>query len=171
MKPRAFRDRSPLNAGGTGHGLGFGPNLTPMVDVVMVILIFFMAATSLLGPEWFLPAGLADPQAAVIAAAPGANPESFITLPEVTLTVRLDTQKVAQSGPNEPFETVARFEGSEPQVLDAFVESFRAAADGLLAGDPGRALTIVPADGVPWDRVIAMHEAASEAGFRRVILE
>ena len=32
----------------------YGPNMTPMVDVVMVILIFFMASTAFLGPEWFL---------------------------------------------------------------------------------------------------------------------
>ena len=27
----------------------FGPNMTPMVDVVLVILIFFMAATTIAG--------------------------------------------------------------------------------------------------------------------------
>src|SRR6056297_968705 len=32
----------------------FGPNMTPMVDVVLVILIFFMAATTIAGQEWFL---------------------------------------------------------------------------------------------------------------------
>lgn len=31
-----------------------GPNMTPMVDVVMVILIFFMASASILGPTWLL---------------------------------------------------------------------------------------------------------------------
>ncbi len=34
-----------------GH---IGPNMTPMVDVVMVILIFFMASASILGPTWLL---------------------------------------------------------------------------------------------------------------------
>ena len=31
-----------------------GPNMTPMVDVVMVILIFFMTWMSFVGAEWFL---------------------------------------------------------------------------------------------------------------------
>ena len=31
-----------------------GPNMTPMVDVVMCILIFFMLGTSLASPELFL---------------------------------------------------------------------------------------------------------------------
>ena len=40
--------------------LHFGPNMTPMVDVVMVILVFFMASTAFIGPEWLLRIGLAE---------------------------------------------------------------------------------------------------------------
>ncbi len=40
----------------------FGPNMTPMVDVVMVILIFFMAGSSILGPEWFIGARVEEEQ-------------------------------------------------------------------------------------------------------------
>ncbi|MCP2732564.1 biopolymer transporter ExbD, partial [Limnofasciculus baicalensis] len=36
------------------HDLHYGPNMTPMVDVVMVILVFFMASAVFLGPEWYL---------------------------------------------------------------------------------------------------------------------
>jgi len=32
--------------------------MTPMVDVVMVILIFFMASAAFLGAEWFLKAAI-----------------------------------------------------------------------------------------------------------------
>lgn len=35
-----------------------GPMMTPMVDVVLVILIFFMASTTIAGYEWFLEAGV-----------------------------------------------------------------------------------------------------------------
>jgi biopolymer transport protein ExbD len=31
-----------------------GPNMTPMVDVVMVILIFFMLGSSFASPDWYL---------------------------------------------------------------------------------------------------------------------
>ena len=31
-----------------------GPNMTPMVDVVMVILIFFMLGSSFVSPDWYL---------------------------------------------------------------------------------------------------------------------
>jgi biopolymer transport protein ExbD len=47
-----------------------GPNMTPMVDVVMVILIFFMATASVLGPDWFLKTSL--PRAAASDAPAGA---------------------------------------------------------------------------------------------------
>lgn len=50
----AFRQRS-ARAVYEAHS---GPNMTPMVDVVMVILIFFMASAAMLGPEWFLKAAL-----------------------------------------------------------------------------------------------------------------
>ena len=45
-----------------GH---IGPNMTPMVDVVMVILIFFMASASILGPTWLLRSTLPPNSAAV----------------------------------------------------------------------------------------------------------
>jgi biopolymer transport protein ExbD len=41
-----------------------GPNMTPMVDVVMVILIFFMASAAIMGPEWFLRSALEKKEAA-----------------------------------------------------------------------------------------------------------
>src|SRR4051812_37590647 len=58
-----------------------GPNMTPMVDVVMVILIFFMASTAFLGPEWFLKTHLP----AASAAPPSDAPEP--TRLRVTLTL------------------------------------------------------------------------------------
>jgi biopolymer transport protein ExbD len=64
------------------YDMHYGPNMTPMVDVVMVILIFFMASTAFLGPEWFLKTYLPTRSAAASATttkrmevvlAPGAN--------------------------------------------------------------------------------------------------
>ncbi|MFZ4431104.1 MAG: biopolymer transporter ExbD [Phycisphaerales bacterium] len=56
-----FRNRSARAT----HESHYGPNMTPMVDVVMVILIFFMASAAILGPEWFIKSNLP-----VMAAAP-----------------------------------------------------------------------------------------------------
>ncbi|MFT5423396.1 MAG: biopolymer transport protein ExbD [Phycisphaerales bacterium] len=161
---RAFRARSVMpgaGSGGGGHGLGFGPNLTPMVDVMMVILIFFMAATAFLGPEWFLRSSLP-------AAAPQPEPiDSDSDTPAIVLpTMRLRVVLRQESG-----KTVAEFEGAGAQPLDRFLEAFGAAAPGLVAGDEPRSITISPTGGVPWEDVIAVHEAASGAGFGAVRLE
>lgn len=51
---RHLRRRDALHV----YSLHFGPNMTPMVDVVMVILIFFMASAAFLGNEWFLRAAI-----------------------------------------------------------------------------------------------------------------
>jgi hypothetical protein len=37
-----------------------GPNMTPLVDVVMVVLVFLMLAGSFAGADHFLPAPMAD---------------------------------------------------------------------------------------------------------------
>jgi len=58
-RSRPLRQRNIFQQGGR-----FGPNMTPMVDVVLVILIFFMASTAFIGPEWFLRAALPSDQAA-----------------------------------------------------------------------------------------------------------
>ncbi|NNM85290.1 MAG: biopolymer transporter ExbD [Phycisphaerales bacterium] len=39
---------------GMQHNVHVGPNMTPMVDVVMVILIFFMLGSSFSSPDWYL---------------------------------------------------------------------------------------------------------------------
>lgn len=56
---KPFRRRNALAV----HEMHYGPNMTPMVDVVMVILIFFMSSTAILGPEWSLRTSLPKVQA------------------------------------------------------------------------------------------------------------
>ena len=55
MRSRPLKQRNIF-----GNKGRFGPNMTPMVDVVLVILIFFMAATTIVGQEWFLKADLPE---------------------------------------------------------------------------------------------------------------
>lgn len=65
------------------HELDFGPNMTPMVDIVMVILVFFMGATTFAGAEWFL--NMAVPRAA----APGDVQGDPFDLPPARFDIRL----------------------------------------------------------------------------------
>lgn len=111
------------------------PDMTPMVDVVMVILIFFMTSTALVGPELLLRARVAPdtkqsptnapliaPAALVIrleAGASGASLASGLGLTAVStfeMIARIDTRAadlrsgeipiVIQSHPRVPYQSV-----------------------------------------------------------------
>jgi biopolymer transport protein ExbD len=129
----------------------YGPNMTPMVDVVMVILIFFMASTAFLGPEWFLKTHL--PRAG---AAPPANQ------PEPT---RLHV--VLTTGPEN--RTVAAMDllgGLTLDQLDAMIadRAKSASAENVV-------VLIAPGATVPYDDVVRVHEMCARAGVTKVGLE
>jgi biopolymer transport protein ExbD len=129
----------------------YGPNMTPMVDVVMVILIFFMASTAFLGPEWFLKTHL--PRAG--ATPPANQPEP--TRLHVVLTM----------GPeNKTLATVGVLSGLTMEQLDAKVaeEAKRASADNVV-------VLIAPGATVPYDDVVKVHEMCARAGVTKVGLE
>ena len=82
IPPRGFRRRDA--AALAAHD--FGPNMTPMVDIVMVILIFFMAGTAFIGPEWFLSVGVAPGAAAK---PPDAEAQRDFDIPAARSALRL----------------------------------------------------------------------------------
>jgi len=61
-----------------------GLMMTPMVDVVLVILIFFMASTTIAGYEWFLEAAVEAP-----VEAEGMVEEARFSLPAAVIDVDL----------------------------------------------------------------------------------
>src|SRR5215212_5500861 len=73
-----------LNVGQKIH-YDAGPNMTPLVDIVMVILIFLMLTGSFVGSEHFLVSNLPISQAGVGAVAP---PPGFI--PDEPIEIRVD---------------------------------------------------------------------------------
>jgi biopolymer transport protein ExbD len=134
--------------------LHYGPNMTPMVDVVMVILIFYMAAASFVGPEWFLNALVPQRHQ------PRADASGGLVLPPARFTVRL-----AMDGAGR---TSASGLGLAGVGLDAM--SNRIAA---LTGDVGAdeiMIEIIPAPDVPYQDVIRVHDACERAGVDRVSL-
>src|SRR4051812_15504104 len=64
-----------------------GPNMTPLVDVVMVILIFLMLCGSFVGTEHFLVSNLPISQGGVGGVAP---PPGFI--PDEPIEIRIDSR-------------------------------------------------------------------------------
>lgn len=129
--------------------LHYGPNMTPMVDVVMVILIFFMASASVLGPEWFLKTAL--PRAR-------ATPQIDPTKEPVRLRIELAREG---SGP-----TTVSIDGGPSQGLARLAarvdERQRAAAGAELI------VLIAPGPSVPYNDVVRVHEICFGTGISKV---
>lgn len=149
-----------------------GPNMTPMVDVTMVILIFFMASTAILGPEIMLKAGVARESVAA-APAPAASTSPF-TLDAPDFTVHL---RAGAAG-----TVVADGLGLVGASLAEAQRALAALARDLgVTPSPERSAAAPPDDnaprivieaeaGVPWHAVVAVHDACLEAGLTRVSL-
>lgn len=123
-----------------------GPNMTPMVDVVMVILIFFMASAVVLGPEWFVPARL--PKTDAVAPAAATTPP-----PRVVLTLTRDGSA-----------TVIDANGTRVQL-----GQLAGVLSNLTQSRFDDAIILVqPEADVPYEDVVRVHAACSEAGYRKV---
>lgn len=130
-----------------------GPNMTPMVDVVMVILIFFMASAAMLGPEWLLRSHLAKRGPA--SAAP-ANAEP--------LRVRIGLS------PGPGGETVVMLErGSDGAVqtnLDQVPSLLGTVAKS--AGADQVVVLIAPDARAPYEAIVRIHEICARLGITQV---
>ncbi len=144
--------------------LHFGPNMTPMVDVVMVILVFFMASAAFLGPEWFLKAlvPVEPPEGAGSVAAPTARKDPVPPPRRIEITLDLDPRGT----------TVATGAGKAGVSVDEIGAALAAEARGLPGVDTAapHALEVLirPAARVPYRDVVRVHEAAQRAGITRV---
>lgn len=151
---RPFRRRSALHQ----RSLHFGPNMTPMVDVVMVLLVFFMASAAFVGPEWFLKGLVAKK------APPPATPGAGVT-PPVTPDLRprpLEITLETAEGGGVVASGLRRVRVPMAEVLDA-----------LRVFCEGEDLTkievvIRPAPGVAMQDVVRLHEGCERLGLQRV---
>jgi biopolymer transport protein ExbD len=137
------------------YELHAGPNMTPMVDVVMVILIFFMASTVIVGPELLLRAGLDRTRA--VGGGEARDPAFAIEAPSFTVRLHVEESRVVVSGLGL---------ASNP------LRHVRDAAAGLAReiGGSGVSIVIVPEDDVPYEAVIGVQDALTAAGFGDVKL-
>lgn len=130
---KPFRKRNALVV----HEMHYGPNMTPMVDVVMVILIFFMSSTAILGPEWFLRTSL--PKVETSAAASERQPKRVnIRMRATAAGTRLDV------------------DDRKDVAIEALAEILRSmlaerSADELV-------VPISPEPGTPYADVVRVHE-------------
>lgn len=136
MNERTFRRRSVLDSA-PGAGV---PNMTPMVDVTLVILIFFMASATIAGPEWFLKAEL-----------PEQSSRSALALPSPVVRVELFTMNTT---------TYTRGFGPR-QTLDEAITMIRS-MDPATASD--LVVQIDAADDIAYERVVRLQGALTGQG-------
>lgn len=125
----------------------YGPNMTPMVDVVMVILIFFMASTAFLGPEWFLKTYLPSK-------ASSTAPPTPLTRLEIALAADADRH------------TTATLNRGEPLTLAALEVAL--ATEVKAAGAESCVVPISAAPEVPYEDVVRAHEMCARLGVMKV---
>ncbi len=129
--------------------LHYGPNMTPMVDVVMVILVFFMASTAVMGPEWMLKSAL--PVKASAAQPPGARDPKRL---EIAITLSAQGRSVI-NGP-----------GIKDGDLDALQRNLAEQAKGT---DPENlALLVTPAPDIPYADIVRIHEICHGLGITKI---
>lgn len=141
-----------------GHG---GPNMTPMVDVVMCILIFFMLGSSFAVCELYLPSNTPAIDRSV-GPHPGTEP-----IPAVRNYIRLRyvggrTLAIAfGSAPMADLVTCS----ADPASTASLPDLLRVKQRQL---SPDAQLIIAPDRGVPYQAVISTYDACRNARFAHV---
>lgn len=136
-----------------------GPNMTPLVDVVMVLLIFLMMAGKFTGQERYLVSNLPLRQTGAGGATPppGGFPKDEPLEIEVTSAL-----------PDRFTARVGQYKAESPGELRAALEQLR---KGLI--DAGRKqedlqVVIAPDRAVKYKFLIDVYTAAQLAGFQKV---
>jgi biopolymer transport protein ExbD len=130
----------------------FGPTMTPMVDVVLVILIFFMASTSIAGHEWFLRASLPEEHENLPREA-----ESRFVLPAATLRVEVFSRNGA----------VLVTGLGDAELLLNQAESFIGGLNESTSSEV--VLLIAGSDDIAFNDIMRLHDAAASISMRVAI--
>ena len=136
-----------------------GPNMTPLVDVVMVILIFLMLAGSFVSAEHFLVSNLPVVQSGV-----GGEqlPPGFI--PDEPIDIRVDNNPTT----GVMVATAGKIRTSDPIALTDKLRAMRIQLNATGKTDDKLQVKIGPAKNVKYKDLVAVYEAALNAGYKKV---
>ena len=166
--------RAPRRLRGRSLGAAISTNMTPMIDVVFQLLVFFIATTRYASDERVIAMDLSR-RVAVVAKDP-ARPEDQTPPPPrsvidpfamqdeaLRLEVRVDGTIVASA----PFRRT--FTPSELRAALAVELRSNAHPNGMF--EPAFPIVIAPADNAPWEIAVEVLDATVAAGFRNVGFE
>jgi biopolymer transport protein ExbD len=132
--------------------------MTPMVDVVMVILVFLMLAGSFAGAEHYLVSNqVFNPKGG----GGQAPPPGFV--PEQPLEIKIDSPL-----PDRFVARVEAFQVDDPQRLTAALQQMRDRLEK--AGNPPDKVSVIlsPSKSVKYKFLIDVYQSALQAGFTKV---
>lgn len=135
-----------------------GPNMTPLVDVVMVILIFLMLAGSFVGAEHYLSSNLP-----ITERGGGGEPPPPGFVPDEPLEIY-----VSSPSPDRYVARVGTTSTSDRAQLTQLLETQRNAL-GRAGKSPEQIQIIIsPTKGVKFRFLIEVYEAAMGANFSKI---
>jgi len=133
-----------------------GPNMTPLVDVVMVILIFLMLAGSFGGAEHFLVS-----QTAIAASGTGGN--TSLVPKDVQLTITVD-----YTGPGRFIARLGDFSTTDMNALAAAMKKKKSQFNAAGTGTEKIQVIIAPGKLVEYRFLIDVYQAALQAEYTKV---
>ncbi|HSW46700.1 MAG TPA: biopolymer transporter ExbD [Phycisphaerae bacterium] len=128
-------------------------NFTPMIDLVFLLLFFFLTVSRFQRPEGMLPARL-----------PSLAPGQSIELPRVPVNIRL---AVDPGDPGGCRLTIDRFH-PEPMSPAELAPALRNLCQEVPGFDGRTPVYLVADDTVAWDHVVNAYNAAIYARFERI---
>jgi biopolymer transport protein ExbD len=132
--------------------------MTPLVDVVMVILIFMMLVSQFVGAEHFLTSNLPISQSG---AGNAQLPPGF--LPDEPLDIRVDSPM-----PDRFVATAGQIRTSDPAVLTSALRQMRLNLNKAGKTDDQIQVKIGPGKNVKYGFLVQVYEAALNAGYVKI---
>jgi biopolymer transport protein ExbD len=135
-----------------------GLNMTPLVDITLVILIFFMLCGSFVGNEHFLVSNLPISRNGLGKVAP---PPGFI--PDEPIEIRVDPR-----GRDGFIATAGKIRTSDAGALTEQLRKMRTALEAAGRKDEQMQVKIGPGKDVKYQALVRVYEAALRAGYQKV---
>ena len=138
-----------------------GPNMTPLVDVVMVILIFLMLCGSFTGVETYLVSNLPLRNSG----GPADKNQKKPAFEDIQVDIRVDHNPAVPNGWKAKFGDVVT--GSPEKLKEALTAKFQTFKASGTGADRLQVI-INPNSLVKWRALITVYQAALSSGYTKI---